>query len=353
VFERPLEIPAYTELELDPGAALECAVAGAPRGILLGNGATLRSTGGGAESARVIARASCQVESLISNASHDGSQEFAYVEGVFVTAETGATVSISLVHFVSLFVNSGIRDCVLASNRVARSGLRIEGGAKTGFGPVYVENVWVNHSREHNIVITEHDPHRGSATCWLTNVTSEHQGGGFHGLYLRGYGGLFNVVVRNYHYEHGQPVAAPTAAIYVDGVPGFTADNVDILSAPIENKQGIVVTNNFRNVRTHVRGIQNINGVSPILDDQLLGVKLGNRHVNFYDSSDPAYSEQVFANLVKMPGGVALKTKAGAITDADFGARNAVPDGTLAVDTENARLYVRVGGTWRFVSLSR
>jgi hypothetical protein len=48
--------------------------------------------------------------------------------------------------------------------------------------------------------------------------------------------------------------------------------------------------------------------------------------------------------------GVATKTVAGPVTDAAFTAPP--PDGTLAVDSTNAQLYVRVGGTWRKVALS-
>ena len=48
--------------------------------------------------------------------------------------------------------------------------------------------------------------------------------------------------------------------------------------------------------------------------------------------------------------GVITKTKAGAVTDADF----VVPptDGTIAVDVAGARLYVRAAGTWKSVGLA-
>jgi hypothetical protein len=48
--------------------------------------------------------------------------------------------------------------------------------------------------------------------------------------------------------------------------------------------------------------------------------------------------------------GSVIKTKAGAPTDADF--VTTPPNGTLAVDTTNNRLYVRVGGTWKYSSLT-
>jgi hypothetical protein len=49
-------------------------------------------------------------------------------------------------------------------------------------------------------------------------------------------------------------------------------------------------------------------------------------------------------------GGMVLKTKAGRISDADFD--QPPVDGTMAVDTRNGRLCVRIRGSWRAVSLT-
>lgn len=54
--------------------------------------------------------------------------------------------------------------------------------------------------------------------------------------------------------------------------------------------------------------------------------------------------------LTNARSGLVLKTKAGRITDADFD--QAPVDGTVAVDTRNGRLCVRIGGKWRAVSLA-
>jgi hypothetical protein len=53
--------------------------------------------------------------------------------------------------------------------------------------------------------------------------------------------------------------------------------------------------------------------------------------------------------LTDARGGVVLKIKAGRISDADFDQRPL--DGTIAVDTRNGRLCVRIGGAWRTVHL--
>lgn len=53
--------------------------------------------------------------------------------------------------------------------------------------------------------------------------------------------------------------------------------------------------------------------------------------------------------LATLSGGVVTKTKAGAPTDADF--INPV-DGLIAVDTTNSKIYVRIGGAWKSVTLT-
>jgi hypothetical protein len=47
---------------------------------------------------------------------------------------------------------------------------------------------------------------------------------------------------------------------------------------------------------------------------------------------------------------VTIKAKAGAPVDADFASTPA--NGTLAVDTTNNKLYVRIGGVWRGVTVT-
>lgn len=346
-FDRTIVIPDRTHLELSTGAMLVCRVADGGPAIRVHNGAKLVSAGGGSEVAQIIGDASCHVSSIITNADHRGAQEFAYLEGLFVTAHSGARIDTALVDLVSVFANSAVRDCVLAGNATAPIGLRIAGSDRTGFGPLAVDNVWVTRSREHNIVITDAPTAGGSATCWLTNITSENQGSGGAGLVVRGTGGLFNVNVRNFHYEHGLPVSTATPGIRVDGVPGFTLDGADILAAEHAHKTGIEITPNPRNTGIRVHGVRNLNGLDPILEDAANRVRIGARDIGLYEAGGTA--EQTFVNLVHMAGGVATLTKSGPITDADF---SGAPDGTLAVDTRASRFYVRVAGAWKSVALT-
>ncbi len=62
------------------------------------------------------------------------------------------------------------------------------------------------------------------------------------------------------------------------------------------------------------------------------------------------------ANLLKTDNqfqavdGLVTMTKAGTISDADFAALP--PDGTVAVDMSDSRLYIRIAGTWKSVGLT-
>jgi len=354
-FDSTLAIPAHTHVELWPGTTLECRVTGGGDGITLADGAKLYSVGGGSAAAVVRAHSSCNIDSLIANADKLGGQEFFFVAGLFITAQTGATIAKALVNMVSLFVNSGLRDLVVECNYTAPNGIRIAGGTVTGFGPVYVEDCWVTTGKEHNILITENNPSTGSGSAWLTNVTSENQASGYNGLHIKGYGGLYDIRVRNYHYENGVTAAATTSGVYLDGCPGFQLDGMDFLSSGA-NKRGIYISSSGRNFRTSIRNVQNVNNQNPVLVDDLNVVTFTNRMIGFYETADSGTStgssDQMFTHLVQMPGGLSTKTVAGAVSDSSWPATYVIPNGTIAVDTTNSKIYVRIGGVWKSVTVS-
>lgn len=47
--------------------------------------------------------------------------------------------------------------------------------------------------------------------------------------------------------------------------------------------------------------------------------------------------------------GIVAFTKAGAPVDGDF---NSPQDGLLAIDTTNSKIYVRIGGVWKAVTVA-
>jgi hypothetical protein len=69
-----------------------------------------------------------------------------------------------------------------------------------------------------------------------------------------------------------------------------------------------------------------------------------------FDGGPPLSNEYVDSNAyVYMPAGLNIPTKAGVITDVDFAFNET---GQIAVDTTNSKLYVRVGATWKSVTLT-
>jgi hypothetical protein len=348
VFTSTLAVPANTTLQLIAGATLTCKVTGGAAGITLGNAARLVGASYGSGNLyQVIAHASCNISSLVTNVDHTGGQEFCYIENLFALAQTGAVVAVALIDFVGLFVNSYVRDCVLSCNNAAPTGLRIRGGTSTGMGPVVVDNVWVTLGTSHNIIVTEANPSVGSCTgIRLHRITSENQASGAHGLFLQGFGGVACVSIRDYHYEHGSAVVATTSGIHADFVTGIEIDTAEFINTPIANKKGINLVNCYR---TQVRNVYNLSSVTPVLDDTQNAVTMGSTNIGFYETAraDANGPVQQFRHRVLFSDSLTVKTKAGAPVDGDF--QSTPPDGTVAVDTTNSRWYVRIGGTWKSV----
>jgi hypothetical protein len=65
------------------------------------------------------------------------------------------------------------------------------------------------------------------------------------------------------------------------------------------------------------------------------------------DDTTP-YFRIVNGNTI-VAGGLQLKTKAGALVDGDF---TSPADGFIAIDTTNSKLYARIGGAWKSVTLT-
>jgi hypothetical protein len=65
------------------------------------------------------------------------------------------------------------------------------------------------------------------------------------------------------------------------------------------------------------------------------------------DDTTP-YFRIVNGNTI-VAGGLQLKTKSGALADGDF---TSPADGFIAIDTTNSKLYARIGGTWKSVTLT-
>lgn len=54
-------------------------------------------------------------------------------------------------------------------------------------------------------------------------------------------------------------------------------------------------------------------------------------------------------DALQCPNGIVTYTKAGAPVDGDF---TTAQDGMVVVDTTNNRIYVRIGGVWKYAALT-
>lgn len=71
------------------------------------------------------------------------------------------------------------------------------------------------------------------------------------------------------------------------------------------------------------------------------------RDVNLYRSGADILKTD---DALVVTDALTVKTKAGAVADGDF--LHTPPDGTIAVDTTNSKIYARIGGTWKSVTVA-
>lgn len=254
-----LTIPANKILRFKRGCIINITESDGGSPFVLGNAATLL---GDDDQIPINVLNGASIASVITNATKDGTQEYAWLRNFIITTNTGSVLSGAGIDFTALFVNSGIRNIVFNGNNNVNvaNGIRIAGGASTGFGPVYLKDCWVTQCAGSNVLVTEHNPLAGPCTLWIDNLTSENQASGFHGLELTGFGGL-SANVRGYHWEHGVAVGATTAGIYCNGVANTLFDGPEILCTNQVNKIGFLVSNSGANVRIMVNSLRNYNNL--------------------------------------------------------------------------------------------
>lgn len=215
-----------------------------------------------------------KVERVITNSSHDGTQEYAYIENILITAGEGFQASVSIIDIVSIFVNSLIQNCVINGGSSENIGLRIAGGTITGCGPISVINCWVLNCST-NILVTENNPTKGNVQVFFHRVTSEHPSSGHHNLEIVGFGGIL-ISISGFHTESGVESATLSAGIFCNGVGQLLVDGWLALASPIANKRALHITNSGWNGIIDVRGLQNPNLINPvIIDETLEGYGLG------------------------------------------------------------------------------
>jgi hypothetical protein len=254
--------------------------------LILPNGVKLR--GMGLPISVLKATNTFNAASLIRNAAQNGTQEYASLEGLIIDGNKGggAVCSTAVVDFVSLFVNSHIKDCLILNG--SNANLRLgAAGTPGGAGPFLVENTWLLSPNGHNVVIDETAGNAGAvAGICLRNCTIEHQAAGKSAIIIQGLGKIGSVNITDCHIEQAN-TGANTYALYVDGAFDVKVDGLQVQSAS-GSSGGIVVTSSIHNARYSFRNITNINVVNPILTDNKpsTSVVFGAVHVPFYASAE-------------------------------------------------------------------
>jgi hypothetical protein len=226
---------------------------------------------------RTVIRASntFNAASLITNASHDGTQEFFGIEGILIDGNQagGAVCSVAVVDLVSLFINSYFRDIIILNG----SGVGLRVAATNAMGPLLFENVWLANNVGHNLLCEEVAGNSGACDglCFV-NLTSEHQGSGKSAIYLKGLGSCAGWNFFNTHVEQGQVGATTQTCITIDGVPDVLFDGVQLLTGNVAAMTaGIAITTAVQNVRIQIRGVTNANLINPVIADAKNSVTIG------------------------------------------------------------------------------
>lgn len=234
--------------------------------ISIPNGVGLR--GAGPTATIIRAGATFNASALIQNAIQDGTQEFAFLEGLQVQGNKGggAICSVAVVNFVSLFINSYIRDVVILNG--SNYGLRIAAsGNPGGMGPVMLHNVWVDGCTNHNFIGEEDGTNVGACAGLVAyNLTSEHQGSNASAIYLKGLGHCAQWNFYNTHMEMGNAATGRTG-ITIDGVAHVRFHGTQLLCDPATLSEGIKITNAVQNVGIEFNGVYNPNLANPLVRD--------------------------------------------------------------------------------------
>lgn len=142
------------------------------------------------------------------------SQEYFWVEDLYIDGRGFAPIG---VQFDTVFVNSGIRRCVLTNHTV--NGLKILTTVIAGgSGPISVDDVWAVSSGADCVLVS------GSVQAWFRNLTAEHPGVGFSCVQVTGNGAANGLSFDSVHLESSTNLT--TNGIVIDGCFNVRIRNV-------------------------------------------------------------------------------------------------------------------------------
>src|SRR5882724_4617121 len=240
--------------------------------IVIPNGTGLR--GDGPADTLIKAKSTFSGTSLVKNLSQDGTQQYAFLDGLSISG-SGGVESEAVVSWGSLLVNSYIRDVVISGG--SNVGLRIfADGTPGGTGPVLVENTWVLNNLGHNVLVEDATTNSGAiAGVTFVNLTSSNQGSSSSAVHLKGRGRLGQTNFTNTHIEMTNGHTNMTG-VTIDGASHLLFDGIQLQAGGGSTfVAGVNVLNNAFTVDVQLRAVTNINSINPVVLDAKNSVTIG------------------------------------------------------------------------------
>lgn len=337
--------------------------------------ASVRIVGYGSASQLLIKAGATATAITIGNLQH------LTIQGVTFAGTPGVRNDAGIVLALGYCESATLRDCsfyglssfdnsIAAIIHAGNSNLSLERCAfrgTTAGGAVVINNGW-NGFRAEDCLFIDHGVLNG------TSVSKTPSGGGvwIQALTPARYP-LDNVLahgvftVRNTDMDEGtvravqvDPASGRVARVHLDGINVNT--HVNGIAIDINKADLVVIENSYMGYAStgDVGDAVKLRNVKEALISRSFCMQLSNRITADAACGALTVAETSYVTLDSAAattkvikdgkGGVVPKLKAGAVTDSDFEA--APPDGTVAVDTANSRLYVRIGGAWTYTALT-
>jgi hypothetical protein len=252
--------------------------------IKIGNRVKLVGLGDHHSVPTFTANATTNVSAMIENKAQDGSQQFAYIEGIQVYGNRGSGAVVRKgIYFNEVYLGSAIRDVLVW--KVSGSGIVLDGVTNgNGLGPMVLDNVTVTHSGANNILLTG-----GCEGVLMNMVACENVDTGGAQIQITSAGSVTPSQGHTLNAVHFEGLNAATglwlngaSAVQVNGLLQYSAvaANAVKITGSAAGSDGAFAAGG------HV--LQNIEGnIATIIDDQVAGVTVGNaegRFVRYYFS---------------------------------------------------------------------
>jgi hypothetical protein len=202
---------------LSPGLWLISATLLLPNGVML--------WGSSPSSVKLQAAPGFVGTTVVRNKVTDGTQEYAWVDGIQVYADDRAA---SCIVFDKLFVNSGIRNVV--AQHATGSGIVYKSSGSLG-GPLYIEDTWSLHHGGDCFLIDDL-----MENVWLRGITAEYPGNGFAGLRIKG-ANTSGVILDGIHLENYDTLTT-CLGIVVDGSQSVDLRGIESIGYGAERMVG-------------------------------------------------------------------------------------------------------------------